>query len=434
MYPRRIALPSFLVLASLVVACSSRPPTSRGPAADGTGAIPWTPGMNNHGTSSSVGGGDQNSPGTPVAGACSLRLDQVPVGGGYSVSQLLSSQGYYGSFTGNWMYDQQILRAWVFNSAPGSSVFDAAKNTRAWFRAMQYVNGNNSQLWGSMNWQDYMAGAKMTAVLVSMMAVSRDPECVRLIRQYAEGMLGAYAKELDEIPFVAAAELVRDKQIETRFGEIETSREKLQREILQQEKVIVRKERESERGLKRLKSELSLRYRELAYSLRAIPSCRKLLAAQALTKDGDDDPREAARDVVADCEGKLEDRLGNLHDRELTLVTRLKRIEERGGAQDFPGSEKSQLQARLEEVRKSTRETEGYLAQLRQAGPESITGKIQALDEILERKKKLESDGAVAAEVQKKKEIEQRLEQLTPRWLTYGYFGGFPKASSGAGR
>ena len=373
-------------------------------------------------------GSGPNAPGgvPPTTVACTLRFDQVPIGNGYTVLNALQNTGIYGTVTGQWGADQALLRPWFANSQPGSAPYQMSYGAAAWWRALQYVNGNHGNQQGALTYQDYVLGARMASVLVAMMATARDPECVRQIRGYADRVLGPYAQELDALPIVQAAQAVQDRKIGDLFREAEARRRDLLAQLRQQESTIAMRERGATRDRARVEREVQAHYREIRRDLAKLPPCRDSITTDVLTSDPAQpaDQRGEIEAVVQACLVRIDDKLDRLTDDEIRAMNELTRIQDRGGLSNVPGSREESLNRKLTSIQNETRKLEGYESMLLRREPSSLTSHFEEIEKILAKQSETAASLPWQAELDRRDEIRTQIAQMAPAWLTYGYFSG----------
>jgi hypothetical protein len=146
-----------------------------------------------------------------------------------------------------------------------------------------------------------------------------------------------------------------------------------------------------------------------------------------LTMSPSKDEQTHLDDLESDCREALSRELKRLQDEEVRLLAKSKNFEERKAndpdAKDLPLE--SDLNAQLAKVQELAETYKSYMYEFTERGPASVGVQLNELNKILDKKSDLQSQSFLADDQKQKAELEQRLDQLSPRWLTYGFFGGF---------
>lgn len=421
-----------------MTACS----TPRGPASE-SGPVAYVPddpswtapqdasNSNGHGSTT------EPQPALPTANnsngaapTCQKNFAQTPVLPGYplSVQNLLYNAQSYGNTNASWGYDQQILRARLGNPSAGSPIWEAAKYSKAMFMATQYVSGNFGNYYGQLSWQDYFTGARVAAVLGAMSAVGNDPACVQIIQNYAQSLLPPWAlNDVKAFPAMAAAQLAQQggNVLQTEYNTVTTNRQNLQSQIDSLESRILQSERSDEASWKQLNEDIRKRYVLLKDDLEKVPACRDTVAIDVLMRQTNKAERTQFENMIASCKGKITERLQTLRSEEIDLVDRIHRAED-GSDAEFAGSKLERMKARLKIVQDRTTTYQQTMELLNGEGPTSAKTHLAKLDEILKNRTDIETrKKSVTPDEQQRNALQGRYNQLSPRWLAYGYFGGF---------
>jgi hypothetical protein len=435
-----------------LVACSSQQksetldgwanvtPAGRSPAGVGP-QTPFVPGKPSHNA-------QPTKPNQPVSGGkdtvyeamskCSLSLDQVPVGQNYSVSQLLSAAmsrqqffgGYYDYFTTESM-DRALLAPWFggAQSGPGTEVFEASKSSRAYFRALQYVSGAQSNYFGNVGLDQVGLGKQFAAFFVAIVAVSVDPMCVDAVLESAKRSLGDQAfAELDELRTLlkGASEAMRDGKIDDKFKEIDAKREVIAKQIRDNERALIDAEKKDKRVQKNLQLDLQSAATELRRQLVEIPACHNAVKFVLQTALPDADPQTLLKGLVDRCREALDKRLDDLGDDERRQHDKIARLIEKRGEAGEPSEEEIEVNNRLASIQEKVRKVNGLIELIESKSDEqSINSKLDKIDEILKRQKSVAAGDNLKPIKTKGEQLRADLELHNSPWLTYGFMGGY---------
>jgi len=387
-----------------------------------------------HAAPSAVTAPVTSSPAQELQAQCSMRLDQVPIGGGYSVMDLLIRTESYGTFSGQWEMDRQILRpffAQAGDPGPGSEVYALASRSPAWGTAIDYINGSARVA----NWAEFHRSARMAAILVAIMQVARQPECVRWIRQnFATRLLGADADKLDAIPLNAAVTSFSQGTIAQAFAEFNKSKLLLDREFEALDRRIRDKEKSNKSELAKIQSDLGRLYQDFRKELLKIPGCSASVRFQELTLTTETSSETLVSALTEECKNSIEERLRNAREEELRHIEEAERHRAKRDPAD-DGSDPSEQEIWLNERVKATAERVQQLQALADRfttvdKADSILRQSEAIAQVLGRRSQLVSKDFYRAEVEQRTQLQRQMDFIAPQWMTFGYFGGFQSLNS----
>ena len=421
---------ALLSLSLLAVSCAHQGfEAHRGPADVGS-SVPFAPGNGPNGGSGNHAAGSLPSavPAGEAKAQCGLNLYSMPVSSqGMNVGMLVYGPDYaYNSGL------EGVLGQFLGNSAPGSDVFEAARNSPAWYYSTQYVNGavadQFDRLKGNTLYPGYYSVQRMARLVVAAMQVAGDRECVRMVENVARVRLNSvFFAEFEKIlPMILDARDPRSpKTVQQRFEEVDHNRTQLKTDIASLETAISAKEKSNERSLKLLNDQLKDAYRDLRLDLSKVPVCQNTVSFKLLTLTDDVDAKTHAQDIVDACVEKISKALDRATDEQTRLIARLDRLK-KGRAEDSePTAQEEALNKDLEGVQSRAEKYQNYKDMLLNPETSSIASHLEDINTYFDQKKKLTDPNEAIPERVTRNQKADQLKSLSPQWISYGSMGGF---------
>lgn len=381
------------------------------------------------------------APKNEAPGGCPVPLNRIAIGGSnpngygrpYSVMDLLVASSTTGSFSGNWELDRRILAPWFGKGyRVGSEVDGALGDSKAWCRAISFIDGLTSDQCGQVKTADMLINPKMAAILASVLAVRNQPECIREIRGLAAKVLRDNIGELDEsiLPLTDAANALKNGRLNDKFEEVQKTRHDLEKQIKDLDDKIATSEKKTRSEFEEDKKGLRDNYHELQVALAKIPACSSTVKFDLLTSSLDERVDKVSEQLVNDCKSEITKRLDQYRKDEVELTKKIAEYaSKREQNPDLPISDaERKLEERLEKRTHLIGVYKGYLSLLENRGEEkSVAFHKAKIDALMKRglaaQDSLKNKGYAAADLKTKTELEQRYRSYSSRYLTYNYFG-----------
>ena len=386
----------------------------------------------------------------PNAAHCNLRLDKIRINPQYSYSILdvlfrratnqdvIQKRAQLGTFTGNADLDRQALQPWFGGvlGGQGSDLFDAAKTSKAYYRAMSFVNGatgpytaNNGQT-QYFTYDDYLQNAKMAGVIAAMFATISDPECTRYIRKTADKVLSPeVAAELDDIPFVQAAQSAQAGRLTADFHELDANRTTLMKQQETLENDIDHKKDAAERETNQIQANLKKLYQQLKLKFVALPGCARLVTYHEQTDAIFSNEKDFLKSLTSDCRDQVNKALDAKNTEQVALTAKAAKFEQEKATNPSGNvtsvSQSNDLNAQLKALQLKIADLQSSLDWVNGVGQDSIVAEMDAMEKLLNRREEIRSPNYYAEDRQKIAEVQQRIDTDSTKWLTYGYAGGF---------
>jgi hypothetical protein len=404
-------------------------------------------------------------------------LNRIEVGGGFSVGDVLSRIKENGTFSGSYQQvlsqnkygqyiksyrlyldkDRQILGRWFQGGAPGtrgSDIYEAARDSAPFTHAVDFVNGNRTT---SLLQNQYEVGHRMAAILASMFAsAGRGGDCVRYIRKFAEKLLpDSDLALLDQINYREMASRVADGSLPEVFGKVADRRVKIRGEIDQADKSLATKERQNERALKRLNSQLGSTFRDLQRSLMDIGPCRdqvQIFGGRGLAAASA--PADHVDSMVSSCQEHLESRLDEFKNEQMASESDLelaqtrkeeqeKKLEDAIAKGDSKAIHRIEKSIELNEIKIVA--TEKKLTKLAERSKlysdsldllvneesSSISLRREKIEDLISQQETRTSEDFFREDMQRIQRLRNDLKATSTDYLGLGFFGGFrPESGS----
>lgn len=425
---KRYFLVSTASLSLFFSACSSKQSThtadyNSGTSRDPAGA-PATAGGHSFIDGEIVGGP------VPVAmGECKAEtLNQIQLAPGLSVNQAMNNLHVYGTIYGNWGADRMILAPWFAAgyTGSGSEIWEASRYSKAAYRINSYLNGQFGNYMGQSTYQDYIASAKMTAGMASMIAAAKThPGCVAFIRSKLTSTLGPYATELDVFKLTENTELARTGKIGAEFKKTDAKKVQLEKTYRSLDKQYAKEEKNDQRSFRRKQSEIKRELASLRTKFAKITACRNIINLREIAVDGTEDVRERIDNAAAECDDRLEEELEKIQDKRQNLVDSQTKLKEKENDATVP--------ARLEAIEKSIAALDQKTADI-QAMKDSLIDcteqsigyqmdRISSKFEDIENRVKSGGSESMTRLQQQMAETQKELAMTSVNWLGQGYMG-----------
>jgi hypothetical protein len=397
--------------------------------------------------------GHSNQPTTPVQppngaapearGGCPAPLNRIVVGGSkpggynqpYSVMDLLAAYNQQRWVTGSAAGDIALLRPWLqVDSAPGTDVFSALQNSKAWCRASEFVSGIFSTRCGEMKAPDSLVNPRMAAVLVAVLAVRNQPECIRQVRGLAEKDLGANVAEIDEaiLPLLEASDDLREGKLLEKFDETVKNRNELESKIDKLDSQIAEKEKSNIETFNQSKRDLAASFSGLRKALAAIPPCAMTVKMDLFVIGSSEKADAASEKLVDNCKKIVDKKLEALKKDEIDLTAKVAQYAEKHATNPdlVETDEELKVKERLEKNANLVKLYQGYVDLLvTSSADDSVHSQQEKVDALMkvgsEAATALNSKSYAEEEIKSKKDFEARYRALSARYLTYGFYGGF---------
>lgn len=425
---------------------------TRAPATVGR-AVPWAPGVVNHSNTPPATHQPAPTPnpapaqppvkGGEARGGCPAPLNRIGVGGvnpanygqPYSVMDLMLAGSRGQSITGSFEGDLRLLQPWFrMNHEPSSDVFASLEQSKAWCRATDFVSGIFSSRCGEMKAADSMINARMAAILVGVLAVRNQPECIKEIRSLAQRILGPNVGELDEalMPLTEAATDLQGGHLQQRFDETLKTRTDLEGQIKAVDAQISAKEKSSHEAMAEAERDLKTSMDALRLGLAKIPPCAATVKFDMVTMDRSQKADSATSTLVNNCKQLLVKKLDIFKKEEAELTAQVSKYAEKHALNPelVVTDQERAVNDKLEERGRLLNLYRGYLQLLEdKADSESVYSQKQKIDALMrtgsQTEAALKNNTYAAKEMQIKADLEKRYQATSGRYLTYGFFGGF---------
>lgn len=394
---------------------------------------------------------NQSRPGNAEATvSCSIPLESVSIYGNINGAHVLDairtgrpvSVGKFqvSNLQSAEFVDRQILAPWYGGASgmPSNEVFEAARGTPLYHSALAYAFGSKNLSYYYQNPIDFFDSKKTAFLIPLMSAVSRDPECVRSIVGFAQGVLRqeSYKAAFRELAalWISASESVRDNRVVEKFDEVARKKRELESDIEQHDKDIERAIKKDKREVIRLRAELRSPYQEIKLFLTEIPGCRTIVSRLESRSSRDAAVTELVDEKIEECQEQVEARIEKLDRNELRTKAQLEDAKEKREkkAEEVPSEQEDQLLAKLNKIQKDVERFQGYLKELLLSEEGNLYAHVNHLNQLVESGKKIQAGESYKDIVKSQEKARADLKAINPAYLSYGFFGGFDWFRAGA--
>jgi len=389
-------------------------------------------------------------PNPPVAeapGGCPVPLNQIPIGGTnrhnygrpFTVMDLLLVANNHRTVTQEGLQgDIELLRPWFkVNSNLNSSIYSALQKSPAWCRAVEFISGVRVSHCAPPKEPDISINYRMSLVLVSLMATGYYPECIRQVRDLAAKVLGPNIGEIDEalMPFDEVATHLRAGTFKEKFKQLDDERKGYEKQIKDVDQVIKQKEKENYSAQDQSRRDLRAAYRAIRRELTDVPPCLKIIDDELNSMDRStpqDVALEKLPEKLAECRIILRERIENFTDQIVDDAKNIERYETERSQNPSQRVTYREEAARkhMADREKKVKLYEEYLLLLDDKNPEtSISAKADKVVQVIGSGRQVmeaaKNKSYLVEEQKQKADYQAKLDQLSSRYLTYGFLGGF---------